>query len=181
MDNESNGGMHYDFSIFRDLRKSQGLTIADVAEASGISTAVISRIERNQASPEINTLYRLGKVLGITATDLLGLAEAKNPQITSAQHYTSGSFQFQYIKYQNMQCFLGSALGGATVSRPEVHHNDIETCWVLSGSVEMNINEEIHILKEGEAIQFDGVLKHTYRAMEDCKILLIHLPKAKGL
>lgn len=176
-----NVSAHYDFSIFRDLRKSQALTIADVAEQSGISTAVISRIERNQASPEINTLYRLGKVLGITATDLLGLSESKHPQVTAAQHYTSGSFNFKHIKYQNFQCFLGSALAGASVSRPEVHHNDIETCWVISGSVEMNINGEIHQLKEGDAIQFDGVLKHTYKAMKETKILLLHLPKAKGL
>ena len=42
---------NYDFSILRSLRKTQAYTIADVAENSGISTAVISRIERNQAMP----------------------------------------------------------------------------------------------------------------------------------
>ncbi|HAO99825.1 MAG TPA: hypothetical protein DCQ83_07250, partial [Fibrobacteres bacterium] len=36
---------NYDFSILRSLRKTQAYTIADVAENSGISTAVISRIE----------------------------------------------------------------------------------------------------------------------------------------
>jgi transcriptional regulator with XRE-family HTH domain len=171
---------HYDFSIIRDLRKGQGLTIADIAQSSGISAAVISRIERNQASPELNTLYRLGKVFGIKATDLLGLAEANNPQTATSQHYNSGGFQFQHVNFMNIQCFLGVALEGESVTRPEVHHNDFEICWVLTGSVEMIINNEPHVLNKGDAIQFDAVLQHTYRALSDCKILIIHMRKGKA-
>jgi transcriptional regulator with XRE-family HTH domain len=171
----------YDFSILRNLRKAQGFTIADIAQASGISTAVISRIERNQAIPELDTLSRLGKAFGISATDLLGLAEFRTAQITASQHYVSGGFQMQHINFMNIQCFLGSALAGGTVSRPEVHHNDHEICWVLSGSIEMILNEERHVLKEGDAIQFDAVLSHTYRAMQDCKILILHIRKGKQI
>jgi transcriptional regulator with XRE-family HTH domain len=76
---------HYNFAILRNLRKSQGYTIADVATNSGISTAVISRIERNQAMPELETLARLSKVFGISATDLLGLAENRTARIVDAQ------------------------------------------------------------------------------------------------
>ena len=43
----------YDFSILRNLRKAQGFTMMDIARSSGISTAVISRIERNQAGPVV--------------------------------------------------------------------------------------------------------------------------------
>ncbi len=171
----------YDFSILRNLRKAQGFTIADISQASGISTAVISRIERNQAVPELDTLARLGKAFGISSTDLLGLAEFRTAQITSSQHYVSGGFQFQHINFMNIQCFLGSAMAGGAVNRPEVHHNDHEICWVLSGSIEMMLNEERHVLKEGDAIQFDAVLSHTYRALTDCKILTLHLRKGKQI
>ncbi len=171
---------NYDFSILRELRKSRGLTIADVAKTSGISTAVVSRIERNQACPELNTLYRLANLFGMKAADLLGLAEANSPDIASSQHYNSGSFQFQHIKFRNLQCFLGTALAGGSASRPEVHHNEFELCWVLTGSIKMVINNEAHILKEGDAIQFDAVLEHRYHSLEDCKILLVHIQKNPG-
>ncbi len=171
----------YDFSILRNLRKAQGFTIADIAQASGISTAVISRIERNQAVPELDTLARLGKAFGISATDLLGLAEFRTAQITTSQHYVSGGFQFQNVNFMNIQCFLGSALSGGTVNRPEVHHNDHEICWILQGSIEMVINDERHVLKEGDAIQFDAVLSHTYRALSDCRILILHIRKGKQI
>ncbi|MBW8886601.1 MAG: helix-turn-helix domain-containing protein [Fibrobacteres bacterium] len=171
----------YDFSILRNLRKAQGFTIADIAQASGISTAVISRIERNQAVPELDTLSRLGKAFGISATDLLGLAEFRTAQTTHSQHYVSGGFQFQHINFINIQCFLGSAMAGGTVNRPEVHHNDHEICWVLQGSIEMVLNDEQHVLKEGDALQFDAVLPHSYRALSDCRILTLHIRKGKQI
>ncbi len=172
---------HYDFTILRSLRKTQGYTIADVAQSSGISTAVISRIERNQAMPELETLARLSKVFSISATDLLGLAENRTARVVNAQHYNSGGFQFQNISFMDLQVFLGTALAGSKVNRPEVHHNDTETCWVLNGSIELMVGADKYTLKEGEAIQFDAVLEHEYRALEDCKILMIHLHKGKRM
>jgi mannose-6-phosphate isomerase-like protein (cupin superfamily) len=171
----------YDFAILRTLRKAQGYTIADVSENSGISIAVISRIERNQAMPELETLARLAKVFGMSATDLLGLAEKRSAQISTAQHYHSGGFQFQNVNFMNLQVFLGSAIAGAKVSRPEVHHNDHEICWVVSGSIELTVGPDKYTLKENEAIQFDAMLKHEYRCLQDCKLLLLHLHKGKRM
>jgi quercetin dioxygenase-like cupin family protein len=170
---------HYNFAILRNLRKSQGYTIADVATNSGISTAVISRIERNQAMPELETLARLSKVFGISATDLLGLAENRTARIVDAQHYNSGGFHFQNVHFLDPQVFIGTALAGSKVNRPEVHHNDTETCWVLSGVVELTVGPDKYTLKEGEAIQFDAVLEHEYSALQDCRLLLLHLHKGK--
>jgi DNA-binding XRE family transcriptional regulator len=167
----------YDFTIIRDLRKSQGLTIADLAKSSGISTAVVSRIERNQACPELNTLFRLARVFDLRVADLIGLAESGSTDTATANHYNSGGFQFQHVHFRNTQCFLGTAMAGGSTVREEIHHNDLEICWVLNGSVELNISNDTHVLKEGQAIQFDAALKHKYLALEDCKILLIHMAK----
>ncbi len=172
---------NYDFTILRTLRKTQSYTILDVAGHSGISTAVISRIERNQAMPELETLARLAKVFGMSATDLLGLAERRSAQTATTQQYTSGGFQFQNINFMNLQFFIGTALTGAKVSRPEIHHNDIEVCWVVNGSIEMTVGPDRHTLKEGDALQFDGMLKHEYRVLQDCKIILLHLHKGKKM
>ncbi|MFC1584121.1 helix-turn-helix domain-containing protein [Fibrobacterota bacterium] len=166
---------HYDFSIMRELRKAKGLTIADIAKASGISAAVISRIERNQAHPELHTLSSLGGVFGIKAADLLGLAEAGAPRTVTAQQYNSGGFQFQHVTFHNTQCFVGVALRGEVMVRRAVPQNEHEFCWVRSGRIEIRIGNEPHFLEEGEAIQLDTVLKHTYRAVTDCKIIIFYV------
>jgi transcriptional regulator with XRE-family HTH domain len=67
----------YDFSVLRQLRKREGLTIADLSSRSGVSPAVISKLERNQTSAELPTLFYLGRAFGMNATDLLMLAESR--------------------------------------------------------------------------------------------------------
>ena len=76
----------YDFSVLRELRKREGMTIAALSKRSGISSAVISKLERNQTLAELDTLYRLSKVYGLTATDLLALAESR---IAQPKRYTA--------------------------------------------------------------------------------------------
>jgi len=56
-------------------RVSAGLTQQQLAQASGIAQADISRIERGQANPTTETLEALGKPLGVTI-DLVVAAKA---------------------------------------------------------------------------------------------------------
>ena len=67
----------FDFTILRDLRKRAGMSIGELSAESGVSAAVISKLERNISKAELETLYRLARVFGITAAELLNLAEAR--------------------------------------------------------------------------------------------------------
>lgn len=169
----------YDFSVLRALRKREGLTIGQVAERSSVSNAVISKLERNQSVAELETLYKLARVFGMSATDLLGLAESRIAHRTNAKAYRSGDFTFQRIDYGNVQCYYGSASAQAKISRPEIHHDDFETCWVLEGKIAISLPYEQHILKGGQAIQFDAIQEHSYEAIEDSKLLILHIRKDK--
>lgn len=169
----------YDFGVLRALRKREGLTLEEVAQRSGLSTAVISRLERNQSSAELETLFRLARVFRMTASDLLGLAEAPLAHRQTQDQYRSGGFLFQRIRYANVSCFLGTAARGAQVTRPEIHHDDLETCWVLEGRVCLRLPHETHELGAGESLQFDAIQAHTYEALEDSRLFILHLRKAK--
>ena len=61
----------------------------------------------------------------------------------------------------------------------EIHRDDYEVCWVLSGRVRFTLPDEKHELTSGEAIQFDAILHHTYEALENCEVVVIHLRKGK--
>ncbi len=169
----------FDFGVLRELRKREDLTIEDVSSRSGVSAAVISKLERNQTRAELETLFRLSRVFGLNAADLLNLAESQTSHRTHSDDYESGAFQFRRIVYANFTCFHGKAKKGATVSRPEIHQDDNELCWVLEGSVRIRLPHEQHELGAGEAIQFDAILEHTYQATRDCVLIIAHLPKPK--
>lgn len=169
----------YDFSVLRELRKREQLSIAEVSRQSGVSPAVISKLERNQTVAELETLFKLSRVFGMSATDLLSLAESRTAHKKTATVHGGGGFQFDTIQYANVRALRGRAQAGAKISRPEVHRDDYEVCWVLSGRVSFRLPAEVHELSAGDAIQFDAILDHTYEAIEDCEIVIIHVRKGK--
>ena len=62
-------------------------------------------------------------------------------------------------------------------SRPEVHQDDYELCWVLQGRIRLSILERVEELGPGDVLQFDGVLEHAYEALEPTTLILVHLRK----
>lgn len=53
------------------LRQARGLTLAALADASGVSKAMLSRVERDQSSPTAGLLGRVAAGLGVTLAELL--------------------------------------------------------------------------------------------------------------
>jgi len=169
----------YDFSVLRDLRKREGLNIEEVSRRSGISAAVISKLERNQTLAELETLFKLSRVFGMNATDLLALAESRTAHKETENEHDADGFHFRQISYGNVRCLHGTAAKVQKVTRPEIHQDDYEMCWVLNGKIRVSLSTEVHDLKAGEAIQFDAILEHKYEALEDSQIIVLHLRKGK--
>ncbi|MDD5728396.1 MAG: helix-turn-helix domain-containing protein, partial [Victivallales bacterium] len=145
----------YDFSIIRELRKREGLNIADLAARSDVSVSVISKLERNQCVAELETIYRLARVFGLTASDMISLAESRTAHRAAATRHVSGGFSFDEVTYGNLKCLRGTAPAGAKVFRPHIHRDDYELCWVIMGRLMFYLPNEKYELKNGESIQFD--------------------------
>ncbi|EDY81767.1 Helix-turn-helix domain protein [Verrucomicrobiia bacterium DG1235] len=169
----------FNFEILRDIRKRADLTLSALSERSGVSVAVISKLERNQTQAEVGTLHKIGKVFGMRATDLLSLAEAPISNKKSSVKYKSGDFALEAIRYGNADCIYATAEAGARVSKPEIHHDDHEICWVLSGKVRLDLPNESHELGAGQSIQFDAIQEHRYEAIEQCEVVIVHIRKEK--
>lgn len=169
----------YNFSVLRELRKRAKLTLEELSARSGISPAVISKMERNLTTAELETIFRLARVFGLSATDLISLAEAPLAHRTTPIAYRSGDFRFRRISYANLSIFEGETKAGGRVSRPEIHGDDLETCWVLEGRVRLVLAHETMELSAGESVQFDAIREHRYEALEDTRLILLHLRKEK--
>lgn len=169
----------FDLSVLRTLRQQRHMTLQGLSDASGVSVAVISKLERNQQTPSIDTVYRLGRAFGMSATDLLAMAESSLAHRSLEKSHSSGDFKFREIRYANTVALLGEAPAGAAISRPEVHHDDTEVCWVLTGELQLSLPHETFDLTTGQSIQFDAIQEHTYAALTDTRFLILHLRKDK--
>lgn len=168
-----------DFSVLRDLRKRSGMSIGVLAEKSKVSASVISKLERNCTAAEMETLYRIAKVFNLTLSDLISLAENRTSQRTESESYVSGDFHFERVSYRNVRCMHAFVRTGEKVSKGEIHGDDYEVCWVLSGKMQITLPGENMILAAGGSVQFDALLPHTYEALEDSQIIIIHQGKDK--
>ncbi len=167
-----------DFSIVRDLRKRAGMTLDDVSQKSGVSIAGLSKLERNQNMIELDTLYRLARVFGLSATDLLGLAESCSAHEKQAEVYRSGPFEFERIGFKGIDCFHATGKAGGSLKKPEAHGDEFEICWVRSGKLQITLPREQHTLEPGQALKFDAALEHSYEILEDSEMIIVHLEKA---
>ncbi len=168
-----------DFGILRELRKTSNLSIAELSEKSGVSASVISKLERNLCTAEMETLYRIAKVFGLTLTDIVSLAENRISHTVGEEHYTSGGIRFSRVSYGNLRCMHAFAKKGDSLSTPEIHRDDYELCWVFSGRIRLVLPDERHDLKPGSAIQFDALMHHTYEALENSEFIIVHIRKQK--
>jgi transcriptional regulator with XRE-family HTH domain len=74
----------------RRLRKERGMTLADLAERCDSHVGNLSRIERDQARPSLELLYRLAQALSLSLTDIFSVAEKK--QLDSEQVALNATF-----------------------------------------------------------------------------------------
>jgi len=166
-----------DFSVVRELRKRDGITLEEVSRRSGVSISVLSKLERNQNTAELETLYRVARVFGLTASDLLGLAERPSAHRARGRRYRSGPFQFEKVAFKEIACFRARARAGDRLERPEAHGDEFEICWVLSGRLRVTFDRERHELSANQALHFDAALQHSYEALENAEIVIVHLAK----
>lgn len=168
----------FDFSIVRQLRKREGLTLEELSQRSGLSISVLSKLERNQNLVELETLYRLARAFRLSASDLLSLAESVSAHPKPVERYRSGPFHFEKLSYQGIDCFHAIATAGGTLNKPEAHGDEFEICWVRAGRIRITLSHEHHELGPGEALKFDAALEHTYEILEDAELTIIHITKS---
>jgi transcriptional regulator with XRE-family HTH domain len=73
----------------KQRRLANGLSLADLAERSGVSRAMISKVERSAASPTAALLGRLCNGLGVTLSSLIANAEQSASPLIRAKDQTA--------------------------------------------------------------------------------------------
>ncbi|MEM6988298.1 MAG: cupin domain-containing protein [Pseudomonadota bacterium] len=164
----------------RGLRRAQGLTLEDLASASGKSVSFISKIERGQARPSVTTLQDLAGALGVPVgwffeTD--GPAPAdERPHVVRAHRRRklsySGLSSTAYMGFEDHllsagldgQLALGLstyAPGGSTGDDLYTHAGE-EAGLVLSGEIDLHLGDEVFRLQAGDSFSFSASTPHRY-------------------
>ena len=158
----------------RAHRKQQNITVAELAQLTGISIGMVSKIENGNTSPSLSTLQTLSNALGVTLTSFFRRFEESR----SAVHTKAGEgvemdragtrAGHQY----NLLGHIGSNASGVMVEPylitlneesdifPTFQHDGIEMLYMLEGEVSYRHGDNLYVLKSGDTLFFDADAPH---------------------
>jgi transcriptional regulator with XRE-family HTH domain len=144
-------------------RERRGWSIAALAERSGVSKAMISKVERGAASPTAALLGRLSGALGMTLSELLAQAEDDHDAerlVRRARQPTWRDPDSGYVRRTvtprataEVEIVDVELPAGATVAYPADAYTFIEQqVWVLAGTLSFTEGETEHVLRPGDCL-----------------------------
>jgi quercetin dioxygenase-like cupin family protein len=80
-------------------------------------------------------------------------------------------------RYDKGKLIRVTAEAGDHVHVMGLHENVHEFCYVLSGLVELRVEDRTHRLGPDDTILFDGLLDHAYTQIETGEYITVHVPK----
>lgn len=170
--------MTYDFSILRELRKKRKLTINTLSQLCGVSYVALSKLERNQGNPQLKTLDRISRALGIATHNLLALAEHKHPtQTTQNTCRFLETAECRHVDLDGTRILCVTAPQGAKGWAAEFHRDDYERCFVLDGRVKITIHGTDYVLGAGDALAWDCLFDHNYEVLQPSTFITVLTPK----
>lgn len=169
------------------LRLAQGLSLAQLAAASGVSKAMISRVERAESSATATLLGRLAAGLGVPLADLLVPAEAAAPRLRRLADQPQ--WRDPEAGYLRRQVSPRDACGvelvevqlprGAQVAYPPWSGAPYaQRLWLLDGELRVGYGDEVHRLAVGDclSIAVDRPLRFKALGSRGCRYLLAISP-----
>jgi DNA-binding transcriptional MerR regulator/uncharacterized cupin superfamily protein len=153
---------------FRRLRTRRGLSLAQVARATGVSVGFLSALERGQMRSSVATLRRIARFYG---TNILSLFEAAgdNPRLVRpAQRKileTTPGVRMELLAWGHtvMEPHLFRIKPGGGSGESYSHEGE-EFLHVLRGNFEIWLNGKDHYhLKPGDSLYFESSTPHRWK------------------
>lgn len=153
---------------FRRLRTRRGLSLAQVARATGVSVGFLSALERGQMRSSIATLRRIARFF---RTNILSLFEAAgdNPRLVRPDQRkileTTPDVRMELLAWGQtvMEPHLFRIKPGGGSGEPYSHEGE-EFLHVLRGNFEIWLDAKEHYqLKPGDSLYFESSTPHRWK------------------
>jgi transcriptional regulator with XRE-family HTH domain len=161
----------------RGLRLKKSMGLVELGKHTGLSPAMLSKLERGKLFPTLPTLLRIAMVFSVgldyfftderkrhvvaiaRKKDRLRLAE-KLGGVEVAYHFESLDFPANQRKFN---AFLAVFDAGPTDKIKLHQHAGVEFLYVLGGKLDLTIGADLYSLDAGDSIYFDSTGRHGYR------------------
>jgi transcriptional regulator with XRE-family HTH domain len=156
----------------RTSRRMQGHTLKTLAQKTGFTEAYLSQVETGRASPTLASLKRIASAYGLSMVELLTddppadnsivLRRADRRRLLQGKGGVAKELLVRRQSGKRLEPLYVTIapLGG---SNGQYDHAGEEFGLVLSGRVELTVEERVYRVKKGDAFYFSSTRLHGFR------------------
>jgi transcriptional regulator with XRE-family HTH domain len=159
----------------RELRRRKSMGLVQLGEHTGLSSGMLSKIERGQLFPTLPTLLRIALVFGVgldhffaeteKRTTLAVVRKTERLRLPDRPDAKEPSYFFESLDFpvtdRKMEAYFAEFPTGGRRSEPH-RHQGAELIYVLRGQIEVCVADDAVELGEGDAMYFDSSVAHSY-------------------
>lgn len=173
----------------RTLRLRRSMGLAQLSEHTGLSPAMLSRLENARLVPTLPTLVRIALTFNVGLdyffTDprkrhVVAVSRRNerrvfpsDPKLTSVPwHFETLDFRANERKLSGFLAHFHPLPSGKLIPH---FHSGVELVYLIEGELEMTIGTDKLLLSSGDSVYFDSLQKHTYRSLtkEPCTAIVV--------
>jgi len=176
----------------RGLRLKKKMGLVELGKHTGLSPALLSKLERSKLFPTLPTLLRIALVFSVgldyffadeRKRYVVGVVRKKDRKRFPDRPGTADiSYFFESLDYAVVERKLSAYHAHFQTIAPEKlkphSHAGIEFLYLLTGTLAMKIGMGEHELKAGDSIYFDASALHSYRRLgsKTCSAIVVTVP-----
>jgi transcriptional regulator with XRE-family HTH domain len=174
----------------KHARMLRAMTLKALAEQAGWSESMLSKVERGLAAPSLNALHKVAGVLGTNVGELTSpqpvvespvMTPADRPRITFGARRGHPGISLERLVVPQPGLLLQAdihVIGPKESSEQQISHAGEELGYVLSGSVELRIGDEVYVLGPNDSFHFRSELPHSYRNLgsTEAQVIWVNTP-----
>lgn len=177
----------------RNARMKAGLSLRELGSRAGVSASLLSQIETGRARPSVTTLYALVGELGLSLDELVAsengrattvsldphLAALATAAVTTGESPVRGPEARPVLEmesgvvWEQLAQFGAPGTDAILVTYPPGSssstsgrlstHTGYEIAYLISGTLELQLEFETYTVRAGDSIAFDSSRVHVYR------------------
>lgn len=176
----------------RSLRLKKKMGLVQLGKHTGLSPAMLSKVERGRLFPTLPTLLRVSLVFGVGLEHFFAEArekpvmavvrQADRVRLPEKMEGEPSAYQFECLDYPATERRLNAYFvefepAGAHPFDPHAH-GGAEVMYVLRGRLSVTYDGEAHQLEAGDSMYFDSGRPHSYTRVGDepCSAIVVTTP-----
>jgi transcriptional regulator with XRE-family HTH domain len=176
----------------RALRLKKSMGLVELGKHTGLSPALLSKLERGKLFPTLPTLLRISMVFSVGLDFFFGderrrhvvalVRRSERQRFPERPGARDAAFYFESLDFPALERKLNAyyaEFNPVPEGKGQPHqHGGAEFIYLLEGKLSLKIRDDKYVLEAGDSIYFDCSVPHSYHRIGKniCSALVVTVP-----